>query len=616
MPPLLASLARLAFVLLIWWQGAASATTNIDIAKVDDEPLNVTTSLTYLEDAEKTWGIDEIISPELRQRFEAAPSTQSKLNFGFTQSAYWLRLHIVNSAPDSRAAILDMHYTRLTDLQLYVPTPDGGHRIMKCGLHRPAAEWAYSNRFCVFPVDVAGHGDVVLYLRVEALAAMIVPLQLWARPAFETYEQRDEFIHAAYFGMGLAMGLFNLLLYVSLRDRSYLLYVIFVSSVLLAIAGQTGVGKQWLWTDSVVWANLANNVGYSLGIASLLLLAQRMLSTHERMPRIDRLFRWMAIVYALLPLGFYFFYRQLVAPAALANAAAMSLILFAGLYGCWQRQRSAYFFVLAFAMMCLSAIAIGLQSLNLLWDRMPTTYILQLGSAMDMILLSFALADRFHTERREKLVAQQQMLAAERELVTTLQNSERHLEMRVEQRTAELTASNSALSKANADLARQAITDRLTGMFNRLKLDQSLNSELLRCQRYTGIFSVILLDIDHFKAVNDTHGHLAGDQVLVAVAEVMHAQTREIDIAGRWGGEEFLVLCPNTDSEGARILAEKLRTAIACHDHGDIGHKTASFGVATYRAGDNVSSLVSRADAALYQAKHLGRNRVETAAND
>jgi diguanylate cyclase (GGDEF)-like protein len=179
-----------------------------------------------------------------------------------------------------------------------------------------------------------------------------------------------------------------------------------------------------------------------------------------------------------------------------------------------------------------------------------------------------------------------------------------HLESLVAERTAELVEKNKQLEKLS-------VSDRLTGLYNRLRLDQVLDAELVRSKRYGNSFLVILLDVDHFKSVNDTHGHQVGDQVLTQVAYLLRKDAREVDTVGRWGGEEFLIVCPDTSIEGAALSAEKLRQKIAQQSFHVVGGKTCSFGVASIRAEETIDTLIARADAALYRSKHNGRNRVE-----
>lgn len=157
-----------------------------------------------------------------------------------------------------------------------------------------------------------------------------------------------------------------------------------------------------------------------------------------------------------------------------------------------------------------------------------------------------------------------------------------------------------------------SVTDRLTQLYNRLKLDEIFAMELASARRYNTPFSIIILDIDHFKLVNDTWGHQAGDDVLKEFAAIIKNNVRETDIIGRWGGEEFLILSSGTNLEAAAELSQKLRATVSSFKFSFAGHKTASFGVSSYHPGDDEKSMVKRADEALYQAKENGRDRVET----
>jgi diguanylate cyclase (GGDEF)-like protein len=172
------------------------------------------------------------------------------------------------------------------------------------------------------------------------------------------------------------------------------------------------------------------------------------------------------------------------------------------------------------------------------------------------------------------------------------------------------------LKEANARLEALATTDALTGLYNRRYLDTVLFSELRRSLRYKAPLSLVLLDIDRFKAVNDGYGHAVGDAVLRNVASLITRQARGTDVIARYGGEEIVLVLPHTDTRGAGDLAERLRQQIseALFVHGDVSLKvTASFGIATYLAGPqalNPEELLRQADEALYEAKRSGRNQV------
>ena len=178
------------------------------------------------------------------------------------------------------------------------------------------------------------------------------------------------------------------------------------------------------------------------------------------------------------------------------------------------------------------------------------------------------------------------------------------LENLVRSRTQELL-------EKNRELEVLSVTDRLTGLFNRRKLDLVLEEELTRGRRYSTGFALVMMDIDHFKAVNDTHGHAVGDAVLAEMARILRDHTRESDALARLGGEEFVIVCRHSTLEGCLATAEKIREMIDKHVFADAGHVTASFGVTSCEPEDSAARMLARADAALYRAKASGRNCVE-----
>lgn len=189
------------------------------------------------------------------------------------------------------------------------------------------------------------------------------------------------------------------------------------------------------------------------------------------------------------------------------------------------------------------------------------------------------------------------------------------LEKKVEERTAELTCANMRLSALNKELEELSITDALTNAFNRRYFMEQLKREVKRASRYGPTVSLLMVDIDHFKRVNDTYGHQVGDEVLTGVARALSQNIRETDVLGRYGGEEFSIMLPSTDTPGALVLAERLRKIISQTSFEFKGRPlsvSASLGVSTWNADlkDNFEELIRLADAALYRAKEQGRNRV------
>ncbi|MFB2935283.1 diguanylate cyclase [Aerosakkonemataceae cyanobacterium BLCC-F154] len=170
---------------------------------------------------------------------------------------------------------------------------------------------------------------------------------------------------------------------------------------------------------------------------------------------------------------------------------------------------------------------------------------------------------------------------------------------------------NKRLIEANKKLDFLYKTDKLTGLFNRHIIDEEIEKEVFRANQYNLTFSVVLMDVDYFKQINDTYGHHVGDSVLMEVAFILKNNLRKTDLIGRWGGEEFIVVCPETQLTNATHLAEKLRSKIEEHQFSDVEKTiTASFGVSAYRIDDTVESLIKRVDSALYFSKRNNRNCV------
>ncbi|WP_108060862.1 GGDEF domain-containing protein [Poseidonibacter lekithochrous] len=187
----------------------------------------------------------------------------------------------------------------------------------------------------------------------------------------------------------------------------------------------------------------------------------------------------------------------------------------------------------------------------------------------------------------------------------------RHYELKIFTKMFQVNELKEELEEKNKELKRIAITDKLTNIYNRVKLDSKMEAEMNRAQRFGHGFSIIIIDIDYFKEVNDNYGHQIGDCVLIEMAGLLKSHVRNTDTLGRWGGEEFLIICPETKEEGVLKLANNLQKTIEENTFSTIGSKTASFGITTYINGDNTNSMLKRADDALYKAKTTGRNKVE-----
>ncbi|MBI4827434.1 MAG: diguanylate cyclase [Nitrospinae bacterium] len=422
-----------------------------------------------------------------------------------------------------------------------------------------------------------------------------------------------------YFGILAALFAYNLLLFLSLRDRSYLYYVLFVASMAVGQAAWNGLAYEFLWPNWPAWGNIAAVAGFNATGLFGALFSRAFLDTRRAAPLLDKVIMGLAAAFAawmaLAPVIPY------QANAMLTSFTGLTFSIVATATGalCLARGFSAArFFLLAWTMLLIGTAALGARNLDLIPTNFFTLYAMQIGSALEMLLLSFALAERINVLRRGKEKAEAETLTIRREMVAALQRQEHELELKVAARTGELRAVNDRLVESEKMLRNLAHHDPLTGLINRTLLDELLDHAIERARRHGTMLAALFIDLDGFKAINDTHGHAAGDDLLRAVGDRLIIGVRASDTVARLGGDEFVALLEEVSHpEDAVHVAEKLVASLA--EPFAAGTRSirisASVGVALY-PGDGLEAptLIKWADRAMYDAKLAGKNCVRLSA--
>ncbi|MEP9317918.1 diguanylate cyclase [Pseudomonas sp. LABIM340] len=604
------SLSWLLLPLLLLLIHPAWADHVVDAASVTTQPLTLTTYVSVLEDPTGNLTLADVQSPEQQSRFNGNQPPGSALAMGFTRSAFWLKLQLSNSSDAPLQRFLVVENPRVSHVQANIPQADGSYRTINTGSDVPQSSKVYPNRNFVFPLNLPARSEQVVYLRVESSIGLLVPLQLWPVKAFHTYERDDYTGKAWYFGIAMAMILFNLMLLFALRDPIYLLYVVFVGCTASALAIKNGLAPDWAIFGVPLNSNIVYYSGVSLALAALLLFARRMMQLERILPRLDWVLRGMIALYLLSLVAYAFALPYVSRAGIMLNFATAVVLLVAASVCAFKRQRSAFFFLAAFALLMLGGAMTSLRAMGIVPTNLFTVDGLQLGSAMEMIVLAFALADRFNVMRREKARVQEELIRAQQQLVDNLRTSEHELELRVAERTDELR-------ELNNQLEAMSLTDALTGIANRRRFDQVLEQEWGHARRSGELLALAVVDVDWFKRYNDHYGHPAGDACLREIAQALATTVnRSTDLVARYGGEEFVFLAPMTDLAGARGMANKLLQAVEAlalpHELSPLGRVSVSIGIAAAVPGQEASAeaLVARADAALYEAKKQGRNQL------
>ncbi|MBK7015977.1 MAG: diguanylate cyclase [Sulfuritalea sp.] len=547
-----------------------------------------------------------------RRAGEFKPSAvrdDAAINFGYSSSAWWLRIDLSAEPNAPRDWLLDVAFPTLDSVEFFGP---GGERLAT-GDRLPFTARPLPHRNFVFPVhlDEAGVGSA--WLRIVSEGTLTVPLRLWGHEAFWQDSLVSYAMLSVYFGMLLALALYNLLLWLSLRDVNYLSYVMFAISMAVGQLSLNGLGNQFLWPGWPAWGNLAFSGGFAATGLFGALFTRGFLETRRNLPRLDGAIIGLAGLFAVCAVAPLLVPYRLAAILTSLTGVTFSIVAVAAGLRCWRAgQPGARIFLLAWTALLVGVVVVGLRNLNLLPTTFFSFYAIQIGSAIEMVLLSFALAERINDLQREKDAAQSEALSTRQELIATLQRSEVDLERRVAARTGELEALNARLRENERQLQALAHTDPLTGLANRLLLDARLEQSMQHARRSHGQIALLMVDLDEFKSINDSRGHAIGDEVLRATAERLRAAVREVDTVARVGGDEFVVvLTALGGASDAERLAEKLVEGIRepLRVLGMPIECSASVGVALFGGGELTSAeLMRRADLAMYAAKEAGRN--------
>jgi PAS domain S-box-containing protein len=381
----------------------------------------------WLEDPTTQLALEQVLQPANQARFKPVAASGAGSNFGLTSAAIWLRLDLRTPQGVAHDWLLEVAYPPLDHLELHVPDGQGGYSRQTAGDTVPFSQRVVPHRNHVLRVNLPPGSEHTLYLRVRSEGPVSVPARLWRPEALWAADQATFAALSLYFGLLLGLLLYNLLLFVTVRDLAFLYYVGFVAAMGVAQAALTGLGTRFIWPEWTWWTNASPNIGNSASAVFGILFARTFLASRQQMPKIDWIARWLMwgwianlAASLVLPYVVSTWLSTVLAPFSVAA------LVMAGVQGVRIDYPGARYFLGAWAMLLLGVTGLLLHNTGLIPSNLFTANFLLMGSALEMVLLSFALGDRINQMRREKEQAQARIatehaLLQERDII--LENS-------------------------------------------------------------------------------------------------------------------------------------------------------------------------------------------------
>jgi signal transduction histidine kinase len=441
--------ARLLFALLM-----LATTANASAAPTDPAYLNLSSAsgqvaiapyLSFIEDASNRLTIGQLDSAEFAHRYQPATQGLGDANFSYSASTFWLRFSVHADADTPAPWLLEVGFPSLDEVEFFWRTPEGAFASYRAGDLLPFSARVFPHRHFVFPINMQTGGQT-FYVKVRSKGSLTVPVTLWQPSALQVRDQDNYASLSIYYGVVVGLVCFNLLLFFAIGDRIFLFYTCFGVWMAISQASLDGLSNQYLWPDFPRWGNIALPTGMAFTGVFGTLFIRRFLNTRVQLPRLDQWLRLLVLAFALLVLSFvlcawapeFISYRIAGMLMLLVGAVAACSAFAIGLYAWRHELPGAKLFLIAWTMLLIGVVVVAMRFVGWMPTTVLTTHAMQIGSAMEMVLLSLALADRINSVRRAKEASDQIALKAQQDLVDALRQNEVELEANVARRTNEL----------------------------------------------------------------------------------------------------------------------------------------------------------------------------------
>ncbi len=564
------------------------------VINLDDRyySYNLNKHLRFLEDKNSNLTIEQVSSSEFSNQFQ--PSKIDPPNFGYTSSTYWARLQLQNSSNRDTKWILSIEHPHLDRISLYVTDAQDKWTVKTTGVIYPFSSREISDRLPAFSINTSTQTDRYIYLRFQSTTPIIIQTYLRETIVFWQYRTTQNIWLGTINGILIFAILYNLSLFASLKEQVYLYYALFVLGAFTAFLTYDGFGIQYLWPNAVWWNKYAVPIMILFSFISLIEAIKLFLETKKYLPKWHQvLHAYQGLLAVLLVCLFVFPFQLVLTIGLLVCLSSCCLAIALGSFAYLRGYLPARYYLLSFSCFQITFSVYMLSILRIIpnYEWLKDSY--RIGTVAFVILLSLALADRINLLKTEKIRVQKLALREKDMLNEDLKRSQEQLLEREKQ------------------LEYDVFHDSLTGLANRNWITQRLLDLLKQQQK----FAILFIDLDRFKVINDSLGHLVGDELLRLATQRMQSILPDIGILTRFGGDEFVILMEEyIDLESLTKLADLIQMQLQLPFNLRNYELFISASVGIALATEEYSEpdeILRDADLAMYKAKHKGRGRYE-----
>lgn len=535
--------------------------------------------------------------------------TSNAFSFGYKKDNFWFRFSIFNDSDESKDMVLELTEIIHKTVDLYLIS-NGSVIHKQNGLSVQVDDREIKESTPSFKLHFSPYEKKEVYIHLASIYGVFGAFELKTEEKYYEDIQVKKYIYLFYFSAVTIIALYNLLLFFYLRENVYLLYI--GHTLVFLIWATNYRGLLLPHTNIQIYDFL--QITIPVFFALLIFFSQAILETKKLFPKIHKILHFfiavcgISFIWMLISMKTGFEFVNIVA------APLLPYLLFVAFWALYKQRNVAKIYLLALSIYMIGMSLLSLMALGLLPYHIYLANAATIGSFFEILFFSLLLAYRINIVRQESLQTQQELIQLQKTESSRLFHTVAEKTKALNQANKKLEAQLKQKEKLEKHLQQLASTDPLTGLLNRRAFFDICDTKMTDASINDTKLSCLIIDIDHFKQINDSYGHDMGDKVIQHIARLMTDNIRAVDTIGRIGGEEFAILMPDIEKDTAFQIADRLRENIAKEEmllNDKLVKLTVSIGLSYLNNEDtSIHTLLKRADLALYEAKEGGRNQV------